>query len=58
MIEVAKSEKFLVIDKEPIAQDDEKAIITKDHFKTTRFLNSMIFSLFALFIIYLIYKMK
>lgn len=58
MIEVAKSDKFLVVDNEPITQDDEKSIITKDHFRTTRLLNSMIFSLFALFIIYLIYKMK
>jgi hypothetical protein len=58
MIEVSKSDRFLVIDKEPIMQDDEKSIITKDHFKTTRFLNSVAFGLFGLFIIYLIYKFK
>lgn len=58
MIEVAKNEKFLVFDKETITQDDEKAIITKDHFRTTRMLNSLIFALFGLFIIYLIYRIK
>ncbi len=58
MIEIPKSDKFLVIDKDSINKDDEKSIITQDHFKTTRFLNSLIFSIFALFVIYLIYRMK
>lgn len=58
MIEVDKSDKFLVIDKEPINQDHEKAIIIKDHFAATRLINSLLFSLFALFIIYLIFKFK
>ena len=59
MIEVPKSEQFLKIDgNKRIDPDDEKSIITADHFKNTRNLNMLLFSILFSFIIYLIYKLK